>query len=29
VIVGTHLVCYSSDAGADRRFLQDVLDFSR
>jgi hypothetical protein len=28
VIIGAHLVCYSSEAEADRLFLQDVLEFS-
>lgn len=27
MIIGTHLICYSSDAEADRRFLRDVLGF--
>lgn len=27
MIIGTHLICYSSDAEADRRFLRDLLEF--
>ena len=27
MITGAHLICYSRDAEADRRFVQDVLGF--
>ena len=27
MIIGTHLICYSRNADADRRFLQSVLEF--
>ena len=27
MIIGAHLICYTSGAEGDRRFLRDVLDF--
>jgi catechol 2,3-dioxygenase-like lactoylglutathione lyase family enzyme len=28
MIIGTHLICYSRDADADRKFFQEILEFS-
>lgn len=28
MIIGAHLICYSTDAEADRKFFHDVLEFS-